>query len=551
MALRTPDRNQEVAPARPPIRRWLSVDRHTLWLLVLLTAVFFVLIAVRFLVAPLDRFDEGVTLLKADLAAAGWVPYRDFWITYGPLDTYLLAGAFKLFGASVLVERAMGIVLAWAFSLVAYRLMASVGLRRGLRILMTGLIGLVPVSVAAFNSSFLVNLIGLCALLAFLHSVKNNEWRWPAIAGVLTGVASFSRPEFAASLAVGLLAGYIVLVLRGRRASRKNPLPYAAASLLTASILWAPTLIAAGIQPMVNQLFVYAVRLYPMARSIPIGQGTDGPAVIVFACGFALVWIWGAVHLYRHRTEPDEVARVLALLLTGLLIFTWVRTRADGAHALNAWPPTAVLLAMLMQPRASTIRLRPRFDAVMAVAGCLLLLAGVSALAYRDLSRSTGSGSQLDRAQLVGDSSWMPEGQLAALVARVDQAVPAGRPIFIGLRRNDQGLFNDAMLYFLTARRPGTVYFEFLPGFSSSEGVQRTVACQLQASGTALAVLGPNSAGEPWNASARTGSSYLDEWLLQHSVQAAEVNGYELLQLDLPEGRPGPASWGACGLAPE
>src|SRR5207245_969544 len=113
---------------------------------------------------------------------------------------------------------------------------------------------------------------------------------------------------------------------------------------------------------------------------------------------------------------------------------------------------------------------------------------------------------------------------------------PAGRPIFIGLRRNDQGLFNDAMLYFLTARRPGTVYFEFLPGFSNSEGVQRTVACQLQASGTALAVLGPNSAGEPWNASARTGSSYLDAWLLQHSVQAAEVNGYELLQLDLPEG---------------
>src|SRR5437879_12303970 len=130
MALRTPGRNQEVAPARPPIRRWLSVDRHTLWLLVLLTAVFFVLIAVRFLVAPLDRFDEGVTLLKADLAAAGWVPYRDFWITYGPLDTYLLEGAFKLFGASVLVERAMGIMMAWDFYLMTFRIMDSCRLQR-------------------------------------------------------------------------------------------------------------------------------------------------------------------------------------------------------------------------------------------------------------------------------------------------------------------------------------------------------------------------------------------------------------------------------------
>jgi hypothetical protein len=145
----------------------------------------------------------------------------------------------------------------------------------------------------------------------------------------------------------------------------------------------------------------------------------------------------------------------------------------------------------------------------------------------------------------------MPADQLAALVARVDESVPAGRPIFVGLRRNDQVLFNDAMLYFLTARRPGTVYFEFLPGFSNSEGVERTVACQLLASGTALAVLGPNSKGEPWNASARTGSSYLDQWLRMHTVDSAEVNGYQLLQLDLPERRPGPASWGACGLAPE
>jgi hypothetical protein len=239
------------------------------------------------------------------------------------------------------------------------------------------------------------------------------------------------------------------------------------------------------------------------------------------------------------------------LLLTGVLLFTWVRTRADGAHALNAWPPTAVLLAMLMGRRSSTLPSRPRFDAVTAVAGCLLFLVGLSALAYRDLGRSMALGSQIDRAPLVGDRSWMPADQLAALVARVDQSVPAERPIFVGLRRNDQVLFNDAMLYFLTGRRPGTVYFEFLPGFSNSEGVQRTVACQLQASGTALAVLGPNSAGEPWNASARTGSSYLDQWLLQHTVQATEVNGYQLIQLDLPEGRAGPASSGACGLAPE
>ncbi len=204
MALRGPSRAPIVPiPAAAP-RRWHLPGRRTAWLIGLLAAVFFALIAIRFLVAPLDRFDEGVTLTKADLAAAGWVPYRDFWITYGPLDTYLLAGAFKAFGASVLAERGMGILLAWVFSIVAYRMMTTVGLRRGPRILMTGLIGLVPVSVAAFNSSFLVNLVGLGALLVFFRSIRDHDWRWPAIAGVLTGLASFSRPEYAASLGAGL-----------------------------------------------------------------------------------------------------------------------------------------------------------------------------------------------------------------------------------------------------------------------------------------------------------------------------------------------------------
>ncbi len=537
-------RTATVQPRRFPVNR-------TACLVGLLAALFFVLIAIRFLVAPLDRFDEGVTLLKADLTAAGWVPYRDFWITYGPLDTYLLAGAFKVVGANALVERGMGILLAWIFSILVFRLMTSIGLRGGLRILMTGLVGLVPVSVAAFNSSFLVNLVGLGALAVFFRSLEHPAWQWPAIAGLLTGLSSFSRPEYAASLGAGLVAGYIVMIVTRRGPARRTLLPYAAGALLIEAILWAPTVIAAGTQPVINQLIVYAVRLYPIGRSIPIGQGDDGPAVVVFACGFALVWIWGAAYLLRHRTQPDELARVLAILLAGLLIFTWVKTRADGAHALNAWPLTAVLLALLIQRRSSSAPSRPRVDAMVAVAGCLLFAVGLSGLAYRDLARSAGSATGLARAPIVGERAWMPPDQLAALIAQVDREVPAGRPIFVGLRRNDTVLFNDAMLYFLSARRPGTVYFEFLPGFTNNEGVERTMACQLEASGTALAVLGPNSAGEPWNASARIGSPYLDEWLAEHAVSATEVSGYQLVRLNLGEARTTPVSRGACGLAPE
>jgi hypothetical protein len=68
--------------------------------------LFFALATIRFMVAPLDRYDEGVTLTKAALTAAGQIPFRDYWITYGPLDTYILAAVFKAIAVNVMVERA-------------------------------------------------------------------------------------------------------------------------------------------------------------------------------------------------------------------------------------------------------------------------------------------------------------------------------------------------------------------------------------------------------------------------------------------------------------
>src|SRR5438874_3492928 len=129
--------------------------------------IFLALSTFRFLFAPLDRFDEGVTLTKAALVASGHVPFRDFWATYGPLDSYLLAAAFKLFTPNVVVERVMGALLVPAIGLIAYALMRYIRLQAGLRLLLTGLIAMVPLAVPAFNNAFLANAIGLAAVLAF------------------------------------------------------------------------------------------------------------------------------------------------------------------------------------------------------------------------------------------------------------------------------------------------------------------------------------------------------------------------------------------------
>src|SRR5947209_8741930 len=214
-----------------PVRRPAAIVAHRRWPSPALIAqglavtLFFSLAALRFTIAPLDRYDEGVTLTKAALTAAGSIPFRDYWITYGPLDTYALAAAFKAFGISVIVERALGIVVLALLALVAFAVTGRLGLRGGVRLLLTGLISVVPISVPAFNSAFLANLVGVSAVLAFLCGLDDDRPRWPLLTGAAVGLASFSRPEFALALGIGLAAGYLAMGLT-RTSIRARLVPY-------------------------------------------------------------------------------------------------------------------------------------------------------------------------------------------------------------------------------------------------------------------------------------------------------------------------------------
>jgi hypothetical protein len=127
---------------------------------------------------------------------------------------------------------------------------------------------------------------------------------------------------------------------------------------------------------------------------------------------------------------------------------------------------------------------------------------------------------------------------LAEVIREIDAATPDGGAIWVGLQRNDLVTFNDTTLYFLSERKPGTVYYEALPGLTNTELGERTIACQLARSGVTLAVLGPTSAGEPWNLSSVPGSPFLDQWLAARTVARSQVGPYQLLRLT-PGLRPG------------
>ena len=192
----------------------------------------------------------------------------------------------------------------------------------------------------------------------------------------------------------------------------------------------------------------------------------------------------------------------------------------------------------------------PRFEAMASLVGILLFCIAAGSLTLRDAIRPHAA-TGIARAGLVGQSAWIPSTQLGDLIRQIDAQVPEGQPIWVGLWRNDLVVFNDTTIYFLSGRNPGTSYYEALPGVTNTDTVERTIACQLATSGVSLAVLGPNTAPEPWNLSSVPGSTYLDQWIAGRALGRSEIGPYELVRLR-PGLEPGDrcSSSGAVGPVP-
>ena len=69
------------------------------------------LLAAPMLRAQLSLYDGGITASAGTFILHGRVPYRDFWLLYGPLTAYVAAALTALFGTNLTVLRGTGIVV--------------------------------------------------------------------------------------------------------------------------------------------------------------------------------------------------------------------------------------------------------------------------------------------------------------------------------------------------------------------------------------------------------------------------------------------------------
>ncbi|MEJ7583535.1 MAG: hypothetical protein WKF43_05460, partial [Acidimicrobiales bacterium] len=169
--------------------------------------------------APME---EGFMLVFPELVLDGQVPHRDFLHLYGPGSLWMLAGAYKVFGASLATERTVGLLqhLGVIFGLFA------LALPWGRRVatacgLVAVLITLFPVGLAAmaWNGALALAVVGLAlGLSARARSGSVTGTRGRVVgAGLLGGLALLFRPDQVVAVGLGFGALAWSLDRPGRR----------------------------------------------------------------------------------------------------------------------------------------------------------------------------------------------------------------------------------------------------------------------------------------------------------------------------------------------
>ena len=226
-------------------------------------------------------YDEGLVLTAAMRVTAGQIPHRDFYANYGPAQFYILAGLFKVFGESILVERLFDLLIK-ALIVTSVYAIASSYCRRSVAVCVSivtvlWLIGLSAWAGTAIIPVSLLNLISSGLILPlFLRRVSIRRM---FAAGAVAGMATLFRYDTGVAL-LGIHACVITIAVYLRFTGISNRLRTFAAIfwpyLLGGAVVTLPValyyLSVAPLHPFVHDIILYPAKYYRRGRNLLLGH---------------------------------------------------------------------------------------------------------------------------------------------------------------------------------------------------------------------------------------------------------------------------------------
>jgi hypothetical protein len=421
--------------------------------------------------APGWEMDEGLALAYPSRILEGGVPHRDFETFHGPGAYWLLAGAFKAFGPTLVTERA--VALGYRCLLLIGVFLLTLGWGRLVAACCASVTGALLLGTdlsagAALGASALA-VLGLGLLVRGSEEPRPNAGNLLALAaGLASGAAILFRFDFAPAVIVGI-AVLFPAIPRGRRR-------FLVAGAVLGVLPYVPHVLVVGL----DQLERVAADLRHAApgRHLPIPPptGSDGQLFWAQAAAGALLTFAGALGR-RHGWRPIAWRAVLAAGLFVLALQPYAFSRADPPHFIVPACVGIALLPLLARVGAGSLQSRlPR--AVGAVAPAVTALLVVGLLAPESLRRPLeDQAAALTGADETHESYEVRRGErsfrlrserdaraVSALLRELDRRDLRDHTIFVGPRDLRRTNYADTYLYYLLPEtRPASFFMELGP----------------------------------------------------------------------------------------
>jgi hypothetical protein len=511
-------------------------------------------------------YDEGLVLTAAMRVAAGQIPHRDFYANYGPAQFYILAGLFKLFGESVLVERLYDLFIKALLVTSVYTIALSY-CRRSVAACTSVVTALWLFSLNVWSGSpmipvSLLNLIGSALILpVFLRSVSTRRM---FAAGAVAGLAALFRYDTGVAL-LGIHASVIAIAIYLKGASNK-PRTFASTFwpyLLGFGVVTLPPalyyLSVAPLQSFVHDLILYPGKYYHRGRNLPF-PGIDLKGLENFeiylpvAAACISLFVALAPRLGAHGKSAftlqsiSEEQKWRGFLVTfgllALVMYFKGFVRVGIFQMYLSIVPSLLLIAVLFQRRLTLPR--PVRISIMCLVWLSVLAATWStlheakSLYLEHLSVPEGMLPSARRAWPETQTTWckivnsltkgfcfLPENDRIQTIEFIDSHTTPDQKLYVGLAKHDRIFANDNLTYFATQRLPATKWSHFDPGLQNSYEIQTQMIHELEVNAPPYIVLDSefdHLAPEPNDSSKSTGVTLLDEYL-HNSYQHIETFG--------------------------
>jgi hypothetical protein len=438
----------------------------------------------------LSAYDGGISSSAATFTLHGLLPYRDYWLLYGPLSGFVLAVPTAIFGPSIELARIIGFGVFIAETAIAYRLArvwaspaASIALAVSAVVMVPALLSL---DVSAWPMAMTLALGGLYVAVG----TRQSGW----LVGLLLGLAFLCRLDVGAYALIGallirdrwqVLAGFALMAVPFLGIAMATTPP----NYLVEQLIWFPLV---GTQEF---------------RALPgLGELVGEPTATLLALPILILpriaIILGTARIAVGFARRDQDPRQLALIgFTAFAALCQLQTvgRGDVEHFAQAATAGILLFAIWFPPG----KLAPnRFGALAFVTvGCLLM-------------------------GLLGGRVHNPEpGYDRSVVAAADwlrNATGHDERIYVGLTSHQFTVRNPLIIYYLADRRPAVRDTMFNPGITNSDWGQERMVADLSANAPPYLVLDRAQAlvREMSNRSRIPGSTRLDDYIgsTYHSV---------------------------------